>query len=69
MNKVKVRIHLPLLIIMFLIMFALKLAGVGVMATASWWIVTAPLWGPFALAFSILAFFGIVALFAMLFSK
>lgn len=67
MNKVKVVQRFPLLGLMFLIMFALKLAGP--MASVSWWIVTMPLWAPFALVFGILAFFGIVALFAMLFRK
>ncbi len=37
---------LPILAIMFLIMFALKLAGP--MASVSWWVITLPLWAPFA---------------------
>ena len=32
--------------LIFLAMFVLKLAGP--MASASWWLVTLPLWGPFA---------------------
>lgn len=42
---------LGILPLMFLIMFALKLAGV---ITFSWWIVTVPLWGLFALGAAIL---------------
>lgn len=33
----------PVLTIMFLIMFGLKLAGI---VTFSWWIVTSPIWAP-----------------------
>ncbi|WP_267872556.1 transmembrane Fragile-X-F family protein [Burkholderia pseudomallei] len=32
----------------FLIFLALKLAGIGVVATWSWWLVTLPLWVGFA---------------------
>lgn len=32
----------------FLIMFALKLAGVGIAANLSWWVVFVPLWLPLA---------------------
>lgn len=35
---------------MFLIFLTLKLAGIGVVADWSWWLVTAPLWGGIALA-------------------
>ena len=36
---------------MFLVMFTAKIFGV---AALSWWIVTAPLWGPFVVAFLLL---------------
>lgn len=49
MSTVKIVQRFPLFGIMFLIMFALKLAGIGVMAAASWWVVTAPLWVPLLL--------------------
>lgn len=46
----------PILGIMFLILFTLKVAEVGAVASWSWWLVTAPLWGGFALvgAFALL---------------
>ena len=34
----------PILSILFLIFLTLKLAGIGVVATWSWWAVTSPLW-------------------------
>ncbi len=34
----------PVLTILFLIFLTLKLAGVGTVATWSWWAVTSPLW-------------------------
>jgi len=40
----------PILGIMFLIFLTLKLAGIGVVATWSWWAVTSPLWGAFLVA-------------------
>jgi hypothetical protein len=43
-----------LLGLMFLIMFALKLAGP--MATVSWWVITLPVYGPLAL----LVIFGLI---------
>ena len=39
----------------FLIFLFLKLAEIGVVATWSWWWVTAPLWIPFTIVFSLLA--------------
>lgn len=39
-----------LLGLVFLVLLTLKLAGVGVVAAWSWWLVTAPLWGGVALA-------------------
>ena len=41
--------------IVFLIFLTLKLAGVGVVATWSWWAVTSPLWGLFLLIFVVVA--------------
>lgn len=38
----------PLMSIVFLIFLTLKLAGIGEVATWSWWWVWAPIWGPFA---------------------
>lgn len=37
----------------FLILLTMKLAEIGQVAELSWWIVTAPLWGPIALAIAI----------------
>lgn len=45
--------------LMFLIMFALKLAGP--MAAVSWWIVTLPLYLPILIVLGMFAFVGIVA--------
>lgn len=42
--------------LMFIVFLALKLAGIGTVATWSWWWVTAPLWAPAVL---VLAIFGI----------
>ncbi|AIV78465.1 transmembrane Fragile-X-F family protein [Burkholderia pseudomallei] len=39
---------MKLLPCIFLIFLALKLAGIGVVATWSWWLVTLPLWIGFA---------------------
>ena len=46
--------------ILFLIFLTLKLAGIGVVATWSWWWVTAPLWIPLGAIFVILAIVGLV---------
>ena len=48
----------PFFSIMFLILFTLKLTNV---ITWSWWLVTAPLWGPIALGLAIIS---IILLFA-----
>jgi hypothetical protein len=37
----------------FIVFLALKLAGIGTVATWSWWLVTAPLWMPVAIALTI----------------
>ena len=39
----------PLLGILGLIFITLKLAGIGVVATWSWWLVLAPMWVPLAI--------------------
>lgn len=41
---------MPILPILFLIFLTLKLAGIGVVATWSWWAITSPLWVPLAVA-------------------
>jgi len=38
----------------FIVFLALKLAGIGTVATWSWWWVTAPLWAPAVLVLAIL---------------
>lgn len=44
-NKQTGQAGFPICTILFLIFLTLKLAGVGVVATWSWWAVTSPLWG------------------------
>jgi hypothetical protein len=39
--------------LLFLVLLTLKLLGLGVVAQWSWWYVTAPLWGPWALALAL----------------
>ena len=46
--------------ILFLIFLTLKLGGWGVVATWSWWWVTAPLWIPLGPIFVILSIVGLV---------
>ena len=46
--------------ILFLIFLTLKLGGWGVVATWSWWWVTAPLWIPLGAILVILAIVGLV---------
>lgn len=43
-NKQNGSAGFPILSILFLIFLTLKLAGIGVVATWSWWAVTSPLW-------------------------
>jgi len=45
--------------ILFLIFLTLKLAGVGEVATWSWWWVTSPLWIPLVFALAIFVVIGI----------
>lgn len=46
----------PVLTIIFLIFLTLKLAGVGTVATWSWWAVTSPLWIGAILIVTLMAF-------------
>lgn len=46
--------------VVFLIFLVLKLAGIGQVATWSWWWVTSPLWIPIVLAIAILGIVGII---------
>jgi hypothetical protein len=46
--------------VLFLIFLVLKLAGIGQVATWSWWWVTSPLWIPLVLVVAILAVVGII---------
>lgn len=43
-NKQNGSAGFPILSILFLIFLTMKLAGIGVVATWSWWAVTSPLW-------------------------
>ena len=47
--------------LLFIVFLVLKLTGV---INWSWWWVTAPLWGGFAIFFGILAIIGLIALIA-----
>lgn len=53
--------------VLFLVFLVLKLTGKTVVASWSWWWITAPLWGGFALIFVVwvivLIFIGLTALF------
>ena len=51
----------PIFGILGLIFVTLKLAGIGTVATWSWWLVTLPFYGPIAL---VLGVFLVVAIFA-----
>lgn len=55
--------------IVFLIFLTLKLAGIGVVATWSWWWVCSPLWIPIGLALGIFAIAFIVLGIAAAFSR
>jgi hypothetical protein len=45
--------------LMFILFLSMKLLGLGVVASWSWWWVTAPLWGPLAFILGFLAVVGI----------
>lgn len=54
--------------VLFLVFLILKLTGVSVVATWSWWWVTAPLWGGIALFFAIWVLIMVIMLIVGLFS-
>lgn len=39
--------------LIFIVFLFLKLAGIGVVATWSWWAVTSPLWVPWAIVLTV----------------
>ena len=47
--------------LVFLVFLVMKLAGIGQVATWSWWWVTCPLWGPAAIVLIILLIWVILA--------
>lgn len=51
-STVIVKRSMPIWTILFIILLTLKLTGTGVVASWSWWLVTAPIWAP--LTFSLL---------------
>ena len=51
-STVIVKRSMPIWTILFIILLTLKLTGTGVVASWSWWFVTAPIWAP--LTFSLL---------------
>jgi hypothetical protein len=57
-NKSSVRLNLGT--ILFLIFLTLKLAGLGVVATWSWWWVCSPLWISFAITLFIIGIASVV---------
>lgn len=54
--------------VLFLVFLILKLTGISVVATWSWWWVTAPLWGGVALFFVIWVLIMVIMLIVGLFS-
>ena len=60
---------LTFLQVLFLIFLVLKLTGKTVVASWSWWWVTAPLWGGFAIIFSVWALVKIILGLTALFNK
>lgn len=59
----------PLMGILGLIFVTLKLAGIGVVATWSWFWVLSPFWIPFAIIASIFAVAGVAVLASKVFGK
>lgn len=55
-QRVSVQVNVGLGGVLFIVFAALKLTGV---ITWSWWLVTLPLWGGFALTLAVLALWGI----------
>ena len=60
---------LTFLQVLFLIFLVLKLTGKTVVASWSWWWVTAPLWGGFAMIFGVWALVMIILGLTALFNK
>ena len=60
---------LTFLQVLFLIFLVLKLTGKTVVASWSWWWVTAPLWGGFAIIFGVWALVMIILGLTALFNK
>lgn len=65
-NHTNVTVSFPILTILFLIFMTLKLTGV---ITWSWWWVTAPLWGGFAIIGGIMLVIFLIAVIAALLSR
>jgi len=59
----------PILGILGLIFVTLKLAGIGVVATWSWWWVLSPFWIPLAIVLGIFAVAGVGVVVAKLLEK
>jgi hypothetical protein len=55
--------------VVFVIFLVLKLMGIGIVATWSWWWVTAPLWVPIVLGLSIALLCCIVLIILEIFKK
>jgi hypothetical protein len=54
---------------LFLLFTGLKLAGIGPVATWSWWWVTSPLWGPLAFCVVVFLVVALIAVIAAAFSR
>lgn len=65
-NSSSVNVSFPFLTILGLIFITLKLAGIGVVATWSWWTVLSPFWVPLAIVLTVLL---VIFLLARLFGK
>lgn len=59
-NTSTAKMSFPFLGILALIFISLKLAGVGVVATWSWWLVLSPLWIPWTIFLFILLFVAVI---------
>jgi hypothetical protein len=65
----KTIVSFPILGILGLIFVTLKLAGIGSVATWSWWWVLSPFWIPLAFACGFFAVVGVVMVVAKLLKK
>lgn len=68
-NKNSTIFGLTFLQVLFLVFLVLKLTETTVVASWSWWWVTAPLWGGFALIVAVWVIFLIIIGLTALFSK